>query len=358
MQHLSPEQRDKHWMAYALSLAVRSQETSPNPMVGAVIVDKDQTLIGEGWHLRVGERHAESRAIAAVERRELLRGATLYVTLEPCDHEGRTPPCTRSIIESGISRVVVCCGDPNPLVSGRGIARLREAGIAVDTGVEEAWGRWVNRRFMMFYERSRPYVVLKWAESSDGFIAPSDGSSQWITCEESRRRVHEWRAREDAILVGTNTAIIDNPALTVRLVAGRNPLRVLLDRTGRVPLHYQLLDCSTPTLVMGAVRPELPPELFVPVLPHQDSLRTALEALHQRSILSVFVEGGGKVLTSCFSQGLWDEARVFTSCRSLCTGIPSPATPQVPPFSEELVGDDTLRIWYNPTGYQPPSRSR
>lgn len=354
MQHPSDEHSDRRWMTHALSLAVRSRDTSPNPMVGAIIVGKDGSLISEGWHVRAGEPHAESRAIAAVDERESLRGATLYVTLEPCHHEGRTPPCTAQIIGSGIARVVVCCVDPNPLVSGRGIAALRDAGMTVDVGIEEARGRWINRRFMTFHEKKRPYAVLKWAQTSDGWIAPLDGSPRWISGEESRRRVHQWRVEEDAILVGTNTAVVDDPALTVRFAAGRNPLRVILDRTGRVPLTYQIFDGSAPTLVIGARRPELPAGLFLPLASHEDPLRTALEALHKRSVLSVIIEGGREVLTSCLTEGLWDEARVFLSPRTFAAGIPAPQLPADPPATEEFVGDDTLKVWYNPsTGYSP-----
>lgn len=350
MQHHSVEQLDRYWMAHALSLAVRSQETSPNPMVGAVIIGRDQTIIGEAWHIRAGESHAEIHAITSVERQESLRGATLYVTLEPCHHEGRTPPCTSTIIKSGISRVVVCCSDPNPLVSGRGIAALREAGITVDVGVEEAQGRWINRRFICFHEKRRPYIVLKWAKTIDGFIARLDGSSRWISGEESRRRVHQWRVEEDAILVGTNAAVVDNPALTARLVTGRNPLRVILDRTGRVPLTHQVFDGAAPTLVIGTPRPGLSPELFVDLPPDQDPLRTALEVLHNRSALSVLIEGGSAVLNSCLTAGLWDEARVFIGGQSFGSGVPAPHITAAASAREELVGDDTLKIWYHRAG--------
>lgn len=349
MHFPTDEHRDAQWMARALSLAIRSRETSPNPMVGAVIVGADDAVIGEGWHVRAGEPHAEVCAITAVETEGLLRGATLYVTLEPCHHEGRTPPCTARIIESGISRVVVCCGDPNPVVSGRGIAALREAGITVDVGIEETQGRFLNRRFVTFHEKKRPYIVLKWAQTADNFMAHPDGSSRWISGEAARQLVHQWRIEEDAILVGTNTAIIDDPALTARLIAGRNPLRVILDSTGRVPLTHQLFDGSAPTLVIGARRPELPPELFVDLPPHHDPLRTALAALHERSVLSVIIEGGSQLLTSCLTEGLWDEARIFISRQTFTNGIPAPQLPFGSPAREEFFGDDTLKVWYHPS---------
>jgi diaminohydroxyphosphoribosylaminopyrimidine deaminase/5-amino-6-(5-phosphoribosylamino)uracil reductase len=344
-------QIDSSWMVRALTLATRSRETSPNPMVGALFVKDNTTVLGEGWHRKAGSPHAERNAFSEISSAELIRGSTLYVTLEPCNHFGRTPPCSELIIKSGVGRVVVCCLDPNPVVAGKSIELLRAAGIPVEVGIKEQLGRWINRRFMTFHERKRPYIILKWAQSLDGFMAPPGEGSYWISTEESRKMVHEWRSQEDAILVGTNTAIIDNPALTTRLVPGKSPLRVVLDKNGRVPLSHQIFDGSASTLVVGATRDSLPRELFVEIKEGENPLYAALEELHRRSILSIIIEGGAKVLNDCLSNGLWDEVRTFTSPHKLGTkelgdGLKAPPEPIYPPSHEVVVGADILRTWY------------
>jgi diaminohydroxyphosphoribosylaminopyrimidine deaminase/5-amino-6-(5-phosphoribosylamino)uracil reductase len=344
-------QIDSSWMVRALNLATRSRETSPNPMVGALFVKDNITLLGEGWHRKAGTPHAERNAFSEISSSELIRGSTLYVTLEPCNHFGRTPPCSELIIKSGVGRVVVCCLDPNPVVAGKSIELLRAAGIPVEVGIKEQLGRWINRRFMTFHERKRPYIILKWAQSLDGFMAPPGEGGYWISTEESRKMVHEWRSQEDAILVGTNTAIIDNPALTTRLVPGKNPLRVVLDKNGRVPLSHQIFDGSASTLVVGATRDSLPRELFVEIKEEKNPLRATLEELHRRSVLSIIIEGGAKVLNDCLDTGLWDEVRTFTSPHKLATkelggGLKAPPEPTHSPSQEVVVGGDMLRTWY------------
>jgi diaminohydroxyphosphoribosylaminopyrimidine deaminase/5-amino-6-(5-phosphoribosylamino)uracil reductase len=347
---------DQIWMQRALTLAANSRETSPNPMVGAVVVSKEGELLGEGWHLRPGQPHAERVAIAAIRSPKLLIGATIYVTLEPCNHHGRTPPCSELLIRSGIRRVVACCTDPNPVVSGRGIATLKNAGLSVDVGLLEEKGRWLNRRFFTLHEKRRPYIILKWAQSADGYIAafcpPNEqlatGSDRWITEEPARRLVHQWRAEEDAILVGTQTAIVDNPSLTVRLVEGRNPLRVILDRKGRVPMTHSIFDGCAPTLIVGEPRPSLPIDLFAQLSQTDDPLVIALEELRRRSMLSVIIEGGTRLLDSCLEQGLWDELRVFISPHPLKRGYPAPPLLSAPPDSRAAVGNDHLLTWFRP----------
>ena len=344
-------QIDSSWMVRALTLATRSRETSPNPMVGAIFVGDNQIVLGEGWHRKAGTPHAERNAFSEIISSELIRGSSLYVTLEPCNHFGRTPPCTELIINSGVGRVIVCCADPNPLVAGKSIEILRAAGIPVEVGIKEQLGRWINRRFMTFHEQKRPYIILKWAQSADGFMASPGEGRYWISSKESRQLVHEWRAQEDAILVGTDTAIIDNPALTTRLVSGKNPLRVVLDRNGRVPVSHQLFDSSAPTLVIGATRDSLPSELFVPIKKEENPLRAALTELHRRSVLSIIIEGGAKVLNDCLSTGLWDEVRTFTSphkfgIQKFGGGLKAPPEPSYSPNHEVVVGEDALRTWY------------
>ena len=221
---------DSLYMDRALDLAARGgRAVMPNPMVGAVIVHND-TIIGEGYHQLYGGPHAEVFAIRGVQDRSLLKDATIYVSLEPCSHFGKTPPCAELVIESGIRTVVVGCKDPNPKVAGRGIQKLRDAGITVHEGIRERECVMLNRRFMLFQKMQRPYVILKWAETADRFIAREDGSSKWISSEFSRRTTHRWRSQEMSILVGTTTARADNPQLTVRHIEGINPLRIVIDR--------------------------------------------------------------------------------------------------------------------------------
>ena len=223
------------YMHRALELARNGAgKVSPNPMVGCVIVHNG-TIIGEGWHQQFGGPHAEPNAIAAVNNQELLKDATLYVTLEPCAHFGKTPPCAHLIIEKQIPRVVVCNLDPNPLVAGKGIKLLKDAGIEVKTGILAQEGAFLNRRFFTYINHKRPFIILKWAETADGFVARENYDSKWISNALSRKLVHKWRTEEDAILVGKNTALYDNPQLTSRDWEGKNPISVK-SKTSKLPL--------------------------------------------------------------------------------------------------------------------------
>ena len=300
-------------MQRALQLAALGQgRVSPNPMVGCVIVSEAGQIIGEGWHQHYGQAHAEVNAIRSVsaDNHSLLPAATVYVTLEPCSHFGKTPPCADLLIAEKIARVVVCNDDPNPLVAGRGLQKLREAGIEVETGLLAAEGRQLNRRFFTFFEQKRPYIILKWAETADGFVAKSDGKPLLISSLLSRTRSHQWRSEEDAIMVGTNTAQNDNPRLNVRLWTGRNPIRVVLDSQNRLPKDLYLFDGSQKTLRYET-----------------SDLNLVLEDLYQQKIQSVLVEGGAKLLQSFLNQGLFDEIRVFKSADSVGKGIAAPTLP-------------------------------
>lgn len=303
--------------------------TRPNPMVGAVVV-YDGRIIGEGYHRKAGEAHAEVNAIAAVKDEKLLENSTLYVSLEPCSHWGKTPPCASLILQKKISRVVVGCLDPFPEVSGRGVGMLREAGVEVVTGVleKEAWE--LNKAFMTLHTENRPYIILKWAESADGFIDRRGGGASEaparLSSPESFRRVHRLRSEVGAIMVGTTTALLDNPSLTVRLWAGLSPLRVTIDRAGRIPAAYHLLDGAVPTLVFTAVEPPMAhknvdyvqADFSCPLLPQ------VMAELARRNIDSLLVEGGAQLLTSCLEAGLWDEARVETAPVCLEGGVKAP----------------------------------
>jgi diaminohydroxyphosphoribosylaminopyrimidine deaminase/5-amino-6-(5-phosphoribosylamino)uracil reductase len=313
------------FMERALELAYQGgRAVMPNPMVGAVIAHNN-IIIGEGFHQVYGGPHAEVHALREVGNRELLSGATLYVTLEPCSHLGKTPPCADALIASGLKRVVVGCKDPNPKVSGSGIQKLRDAGISVIEGVKERECVMLNRRFILFHKLKRPYVILKWAETADGFIARPDGSSKWISGEFSRRTTHRWRANEMSILVGANTARIDNPELTVRHVEGTNPLRIVIDRELTIPRAHALFSKESETWVFNSRREGSEGRVHYKLLSPASSVpQHILSSLFQAAQISLIVEGGASTLKSFIDAGLWDEARVFQSKKTFGLGIKAP----------------------------------
>ena len=314
---------DKIFMRRALQLAPSGAgHVSPNPMVGAVVVH-DGRIVGEGFHRRWGEGHAEVNAIASVADKSLLPECTVYVTLEPCSHYGKTPPCAQLLIDHRVARVVVGTLDPFAKVAGRGVAMLREAGIAVTVGVLEGECRDLNRRFLTAHSKGRPWVMLKWAQSADGFIAPREGNC-CLSSALTTTLMHRERARVDAIVVGARTVTIDDPSLTVRHWCGHQPLRVVLSRSGKLPADCRLLTDGLPTLVytMSKNAKEGPVEWV--------TLDTAqpeawLHDLYRRGITSVMVEGGADVLSQLIAAGLWDEARVETAPVLLHEGIAAPA---------------------------------
>lgn len=311
-------------MQRALELAVLGRgSVSPNPMVGCVIVHQGK-IIGEGWHQQYGEAHAEVNAVEAVEDKFLLSQSTVYVTLEPCAHYGQTPPCADMLVRHSVKRVVIGAVDSNPLVGGKGIEKLEKAGIAVSAGVLEAECRALNVRFFTAIEKQRPYIILKWAQTSDGFVARSNYDSKWISNEQSRQMVHQWRAEEDAILVGPNTAKYDNPQLNVRGVDGKDPVRVLIDRQLSVSNNLKLFDGSQATLVYNLIKNESNQHLEYVQLPAEDFITEMLNDLHQKKIQSIIVEGGSGILNAFIDEGLWDEARVFTSKKTFGEGIAAP----------------------------------
>lgn len=278
-------------MRRALELAAHGElDASPNPMVGAVIVDASGRIIGEGWHRRCGEGHAEVNAVASVADQEALKDSTMYVTLEPCSHYGKTPPCAELIVRTGIPRVVIGTLDPFAKVSGRGVARLREAGVEVEVGMLEKECQELNRKFMTAHRCRRPYITLKWAQSADGFI---DGH---VSTPLNSMLVHKLRATHDAILVGSGTALADNPALDTRLYAGKSPVKVVLDRRGRVGNDLRMFS-EGETVVMR----------------DYSSLADAMEQLYERGITSVLVEGGATLHRSFIEDNLWDEIRIEVS---------------------------------------------
>ncbi len=310
-------------------------ETSPNPMVGAVVVNSSGKIIGEGYHHRAGEAHAEVNAIDAVVDKSELKDSTIYVTLEPCCHYGKTPPCTKKIIEAGIPRVVIGTLDPFAKVAGKGVQILQENGIEVEVDVEQELCCEVNRRFFTTHTKNRPYVILKWAQTKDGFIDIKRDKyikPQWFTSPESKALVHTWRTEEDAIMVGRVTAEKDNPSLTVREAVGRNPKRVVISRNGVIFNELNLFNSEATTLVITAQNASFPNAKTIVLEEDNFTPLSILECLKKENILSVIIEGGAQLLESFLKADLWDEARIFTAQKPLkeyydlaeIIGIPAP----------------------------------
>ena len=299
---------------------------APNPMVGAVIVC-DGLIIGEGYHIRCGEAHAEVNAIRSVKDKSLLSRSTIYVSLEPCSHYGKTPPCADLIIEKQIPRIVIGCQDPFSQVAGRGIQKLRDAGREVTVGVLEKECRYLIRRFITFNTLHRPFITLKWAESADHFIdvERTDGNPVVLSSPLTSMLVHKKRAEHSAILVGTRTAKLDNPSLNVRNWYGRPPIRLVIDRKQSLSPTLHLFDGSVLTLVFTEhFHDALPNVEYLPIDFQQDILPQIMQILYERGIQSLLVEGGSTLLQSFIDAGLWDEAYVEESPRSLISGVKAP----------------------------------
>ena len=322
---------------------------SPNPMVGCVIVHNGK-IIGEGFHQKYGEAHAEVNAINSVLDKSLLSESTVYVTLEPCSHFGKTPPCADLLIKHKIKKVVVCNYDPHPLVAGKGLEKLRQAGIEVEIGLLEEEGRALNKRFFTYIEKKRPFIILKWAESTDGFIAKKNYEAVQISNSLSRRFVHKMRSEEDAIMVGTNTVKYDNPKLDTRFWTGKNAVRVLIDKDLSLFENLNIFDGSQKTICYTTVarsstsRSVLENITEVVVLQKDDFLsinELVLEDLYQRKIQSIIIEGGTILLQSYIDLGLWDEAFILKSKLILEDGIKAPTMGGKEILRENL-GDNLL----------------
>lgn len=300
--------------------------TSPNPMVGAVIVCNGK-IIGEGYHIRCGEAHAEVHAIRSVKDQSLLRNSTLYVSLEPCSHEGRTPPCADLIIEKEIPQIVIGCQDPFAEVAGRGIKKLRDAGREVIVGVLEKECRELNRKFITFHTLQRPFITLKWAESADGFMDKhrTGGTPVHLSTPLTSMLVHKRRAEADAILVGRRTALLDNPSLTVRHWYGCNPVRVVLDREGSLPASSHLFDQSVRTLVLTTqTRANSQNTEYISLDFQSPILPQIMQVLYERKLQSLLVEGGSTLLRSFINANLWEEAFVEVCPCGLESGVKAP----------------------------------
>lgn len=326
-------------MARCLELAQKGLGTTyPNPLVGSVLVHQDR-IIGEGWHHKAGEPHAEVHAINSVKEKHLLREATLYVNLEPCSHFGKTPPCCDLVIDKQIPKIVIGSVDHHSKVNGTGIARLQAAGKEVVVGVLAAECAQLNKRFFTFHQQKRPYIILKWAQSADGFIAPLSKSSRepvWISSLLSRQLVHKWRSEEQAILVGTQTVLDDNPQLNLRDWPGTNPVRIVLDPKNRIPNTSAVFNAEAETILISQNEIDF----------SQNVAAQIAEFLFHQNIQSVIIEGGRQTMQTFIDADCWDEARVFTGNGNLTSGIAAPIL-EAEPASQTTVDRDTLTYYYH-----------
>ena len=333
-------------MLRCLELARKGkQKVTPNPMVGSVIVF-DGKIIGEGYHKKYKGKHAEINAIESVQDKSLLKKSTLYVNLEPCNHFGNTPPCTQAIILNKIKKVVIGSLDPNKKARG-GMSVLKENGVDVEFGVLNKKCEYLNRRFYTYQLKKRPYIILKWAQTLDGFIAlnnPLQNNPLQISCRESKKLLHQWRAEEDAILIGKKTALLDNPLLTTRYYNGKNPVKVLLDNNLEVQRENNIFKTGK-TLVFNKIQSNKGQIEHIK-LDSSYNLDDVLSYLYKKNILSIIIEGGRNVLDSFISKKIWDEAKVFTSNKKLKYGLQAPTINKKQKCSK-LIGIDTLKIYFN-----------
>ena len=335
---------DEIYMQRCIDIAKRGiRAVAPNPMVGCVIVVHDK-IIGEGYHEQYGEAHAEVNAINNVANKSLLKNATLYVSLEPCSHLGKTPPCCDLLIQKGIKKVVVGTKDPNPLVGGKGIEKLKNSGVDVSEGILKEQCLELNKRFFTFHEKQRPYVILKWAQTLDGFLDQirEDGEQKinWITEPETKTLVHKWRSEEQSILVGRNTITNDNPSLTVRDYGGMNPIRLVIDSQLQISGNLNIYSKDAPTIVFNRVKDKKENNVeWIRI--KETSTSNILEELYRRGIQSVFVEGGSRTLQYFIIDNVWDEARVIVGQKYFKEGYKAPIINKVPiksmPFGKDMI---------------------
>ena len=340
------------YMKRCLQLALNGEGTTyPNPLVGSVIVHEGK-IIGEGFHYKAGKPHAEVNAINSVKDKELLRESTLYVNLEPCAHFGRTPPCSLAIIQNKIPKVVIGCVDSFSKVAGKGIEMMRNAGVEVITGILKEESRQINRRFFTFHEKGRPYVILKWAQTIDGFIdikrkPGAAAHPTWITNEWARRAVHKQRNTEQAVLVGTNTALKDDPSLTLRDWKGIPPVRVVIDRSLKLPASLKVFSGKEQTLILNDIRDGEEGNVhFIKTDLTKNSIPNILSVLKDQELQSVIVEGGRNTLQRFIETGLWDEAYVYVGDKWFENGVKAPVISGKPEKQEEF-GDSKLFVYRN-----------
>ena len=324
--------------------------TRPNPSVGAVLV-VDNKIIGEGFTSPYGGSHAEVNAISSVKNDEDLKKATMYVTLEPCSHYGKTPPCADLIVKSGIKKVVIGCVDVNDVVAGRGVERLKNAGCEVVVGVLENECKAHHKRFFTFHSKKRPYIILKWAQTQDGYIAPKNNRVKqapvWITQKVSRQLVHKWRSEEHSILVGTTTVLDDNPSLDVRSWSGENPLRIVIDKDLKLPKDLKVYDGSVKTIFINQKVTTSNENLFFEKIIFSKPIALEIcKVLFKHKVQSLIVEGGRKTIQTFIDENLWDEARVFSGLVNFNEGTKAPKL-NVPFLNEENLMGDSLKTYVN-----------
>lgn len=333
------------YMQLCLNLAQKGLgKVAPNPMVGSILV-YDGKIVAEGYHQQYGGPHAEPNAIKQLDD-ELLKKCTLYVTLEPCSHFGKTPPCADLIVSKKIPKVIVGCLDPNPLVAGRGIKKLHDAGIEVEYGILEKECRELNKRFFTFQEKKRPYIILKWAQTQDGFISrkplPENKEDNWITSIDSKRLVHEWRAQEQAILVGYNTALLDNPLLTTRLVEGENPTRIVIDKRLELSKDLNIFNGAAKTIVFNGIKESEVGNIRYAQIDMANMVDELLHECYLLNISSIIIEGGSNTINEFIKKDLWDEARVFVNPNlKFHHGVPAPQI-DIHHIKSENIGSDLL----------------
>ncbi len=365
------------FMQRALQLAQYGfGQVAPNPMVGCVIVHQNQ-IIGEGYHAQYGHAHAEVNAVKDAQKRfpnpeilaKCLIESTFFVTLEPCSHFGKTPPCATLLADIKPKKVIICNVDSNPLVAGKGIAQLQQAGIEVEVGLLAEKGRILNKRFFTFMEKKRPYIALKWAESKDGFIAPDTNIRTPLSGQLAQYITHKWRTEEQGIMIGTNTALIDNPQLNARLWTGNNPTRIIIDKDLEIPENYKIFDTEAQTFVFYLEKNTTTKKAFlqdkiqkiknqniesmvnfVPLHLEQNEkdirnsiLPQILDYLYEQKIQSILVEGGSFLLNDFIQQGLWDDIRIWKTNKILRNGIKSPTLPNIP---NEILDIEDDKLFY------------
>jgi diaminohydroxyphosphoribosylaminopyrimidine deaminase/5-amino-6-(5-phosphoribosylamino)uracil reductase len=338
-------------MQRCLQLAALGAGTvAPNPMVGSVLVYNDR-IIGEGYHQQYGKAHAEVNCIASVkpEDEQFIAASTIYVSLEPCAHFGKTPPCADLIISKNIRKVVVGCRDPFKEVDGKGIEKLRNVGIEVVVGILEKECKELNKRFFTFHIKKRPYIILKWAQSADHFIAANKAERTFISNDYSNRLVHKWRSEEAGILVGTRTALLDNPSLSTRLWIGSNPVRILVDKQLSLPSHLQLFDGTIKTIIFNYVKQEEQPNLLYELINDKEPvLSQIMEVLYRKGVNSLLVEGGAVTLQRFINEGLWDEARIITNQKLMLNdGVVSPRLKGGTLYKTDMYESDSIAFIQN-----------
>jgi len=342
--------KDETYMLRCLDLASKGlQNVAPNPMVGAVLVYQGR-VIGEGYHMQFGQPHAEVNCLTSVKEADLkyICESTLYVSLEPCNHQGKTPPCTALILKNKIPKVVIGCKDPFEKVNGSGIQKLIDAGVEVEISVLESKAIQLNKRFFTFHQHKRPYIILKWAQSNDGYIATSQNIQTKISNAITDKLVHQWRSEESGIMVGTHTVIFDNPKLTVRHIIGENPVRIFLDRNLKTDLQSAILDDSAPTIIFNQIsEKKVGTNQYVKLTNENYNLNGILKSLHSLGIMSILVEGGTQLLQSFIDNKIWDEARVITNTDlDIFSGVSSPVLKDANKGNVLFLQNDSLAYYY------------